>query len=493
MTRTLYAKLAVVSLVLFCALGVVYVVLSIYTTERHFQEVQQKLNQDLAEHLVNEKILLVDGQVNQTVLEDVFHMLMVINPSIELYLLDPAGAILAFSAPEGSVVRESVSLAPVERFLSQETLPILGDDPRHASRQKVFSVAPVRTPDLQGYIYVILASEEYDSAAQMVFGSYVLRLSTGLGVFALLFVVVVALVSFHLLTRRLRRLSEDMDRVRRGKGRPPVLYEEPGIGYSDEGDEIDRLAESFVRMSRVIDEQVEKLERTDAHRRELVANVSHDLRTPLASLHGYLETVALKGPELSEEERQKYLAVALRNSERMRKLVAELFELAKLDAHEILPELESFSLPELVQDVVQDFQLSAEEKGVQLHASVSERVPFVCADIRLIERVLQNLIENALRFTPKGGLVDISLRREEGRVRAAIHDSGCGISADELPHIFERFHRVPQEGGKEKTGSGLGLAISKRILELHESMIEASSRVDEGTTFTFHLALAALL
>ena len=324
----------------------------------------------------------------------------------------------------------------------------------------------------------------------MVFGSYVLRLSTGLGVFALLFVVVVALVSFHLLTRRLRRLSEDIDRFRRGKSRPDELSETPGILKG--GDEIDRLAESFIRMSRVIDEQVEKLERTDAHRRELVANVSHDLRTPLASLHGYLETVVLKGPELSEKERQKYLAVALRNSERMRKLVAELFELVKLDAHEILPELESFSLPELEQDVVQDFKLSAEEKGVQLRASVSERVPFVHADIRLIERVLQNLIENALRYTPKGGLVDINLRREEGGVRVAIHDSGCGIPADELPHIFERFHRVPQDGAEEKAGSGLGLAISKRILELHESMIEASSRLDEGTTFTFHLTPAAL-
>ena len=442
MTRTLYAKLAAVSLVLFCALGIVYVALSIYATERHFQEVQQKLNQDLADHLVKEKILLVDGQVNETVLEDVFHMLMVINPSIELYLLDPAGTILAFSAPEGSVVRESVSLDPVSRFLNHETLPILGDDPRHTGRQKVFSVAPVRTPDLQGYIYVILASEEYDSAAQMVFGSYVLRLSTGLGAFALVFVLVVALVAFHLLTRRLRRLSDDMDRFRRGKGRPEVLSEKPG--KSDGGDEIDRLAESFVRMSRVIDEQLEKLERTDALRRELVANVSHDLRTLLASLHGYLETVTLKDRELSDEERQKYLAVALRNSERMRKLAAELFELAKLDAHEILPELESFSLPELVQDVVQDFQLSAEEKGVQLHASVSERVPFVRADIRLIERVLQNLIENALRYTPDGGVVDISVRPEEGRVRVAIHDSGCGIPAEELPHIFERFHRVPQ-------------------------------------------------
>ena len=123
MSRTLYAKLAVVSLALFCALGVVYVALSIYTTERHFQEVQQKLNQDLAEHLVNEKILLADGQVDETVLEDVFHMLMVINPSIELYLLDPAGAVLAFSAPEGSVVRKSVSLEPIGKILEPGDAP----------------------------------------------------------------------------------------------------------------------------------------------------------------------------------------------------------------------------------------------------------------------------------------------------------------------------------------------------------------------------------
>ncbi len=133
------------------------------------------------------------------------------------------------------------------------------------------------------------------------------------------------------------------------------------------------------------------------------------------------------------------------------------------------------------------------ESGNGVHTvSLQTTLPFVHADIRLIERVLQNLIENALRYTPKGGLVDISLRREEGGVRVAIHDSGCGIPADELPHIFERFHRVPQDGAEEKAGSGLGLAISKRILELHESMIEASSRLDEGTTFTFHLTPAAL-
>jgi len=478
--RTLYAKIAVVSLSLFAALGVVYVGLTVYTTERHFQEVQQKLNHDLAEHLVKEKILLADGVVNEDVLKDVFHMLMVVNSSIELYLLDETGKILAFSAPPDTVVRESVSLTAIDRFLSSDRLPILGDDPRDVNRQKIFSVAPVEG---EGYIYIILASEEYDSAAEMVLGSTILRLGTGLAAFAFLFIVVVALVSFRLLTRRLNGLALDMDRFRGESGGSVALPAHPV-----DGDEIDALAASFDSMAHVIREQVDKLERTDALRRELVANVSHDLRTPLASLHGYLETLGLKQAELSPDERREYLAVALRNSERLRTLVTELFELAKLDAKEVRPEFESFSLQELVQDVVQDFQLRAQEKGVRLSADLGERLPFVRADIRLIERVLQNLIANALRHTPEGGEIAANLRLEDGRVRVEIQDSGVGIPAEELAHIFERFHQVPGESDAAAGGGGLGLAISKRILELHQSMIEASSQLNQGTTFTFHLA-----
>ena len=487
-SRTLYTKLAAVSLLLFVVLGLVYVGLTLYTTEHHFREVQQKLNLDLADHLVDDKILIVDGQINEAELKDAFHMLMVINPSIELYLLDPDGSILAFSAPEGSVVRSAVSLDPIDRLLGGATLPVLGDDPRNETRQKVFSVAPIENPDLQGYIYVILASEEYDSAAQMVFGSYVLRLSLGLAAFALLFVIVVALVAFRLLTRRLDELARKMDRF--GRKRPGSYTPAPPSTFRT-GDEIDSLTDSFHHMSRVIDEQVERLERTDRQRRELVANVSHDLRTPLASLHGYLETLALKHQELSTREREDYLHVALRNSERLGKLVSDLFELAKLDAREIRPEREPFSLPELVQDVVQDFQLRAQEKGIHLHAKLHERIPFVYADIRLIERVLKNLIENALRFTPEGGAIEIRVRSEDENVTVEIHDNGCGIPEEQLPYIFDRFHQVERFREDEAVGSGLGLAISKRILELHETAIYAQSEPNAGTTFTFRLAGAA--
>ena len=132
--KTLYAKLAAVSLSLFFAIGIVYVLITLYATQRHFEEVQQRLNLELADHLVAESIVTPEGSIDDARLKDVFHMLMVINPSIELYLLDRDGGIRAYSAPPGTVVREAVSLEPIERFLAEETLPILGDDPRDAGR-----------------------------------------------------------------------------------------------------------------------------------------------------------------------------------------------------------------------------------------------------------------------------------------------------------------------------------------------------------------------
>ena len=205
-SRTLNAKLAAISLTLLFALGVVYVALSLYTAKHHFEEAQQRLNEDLAEHLVTQKILFVDGDVNETALKDVFHMLMVINPNLELYLLDPAGAVLAYSAPPETVVRERVSLEPVERFLQSDALPILGDDPRDPDRQKIFSVAPVGDA---GYIYIILASEEYDSAAHR----WCSEATSCVSVHRALVVRVrlhrrsSGLVSFHLLTRRSESVS----------------------------------------------------------------------------------------------------------------------------------------------------------------------------------------------------------------------------------------------------------------------------------------------
>jgi signal transduction histidine kinase len=210
----------------------------------------------------------------------------------------------------------------------------------------------------------------------------------------------------------------------------------------------------------------------------------------LASLTGYIETLQLKEGRLTDAERDQYLAVARRQSERLTTLVEELFELARLESRDMKPELEPFPLPELIQDVVQGFRLEAEQKGVTLDLDRPDEVPLVSADIGLIQRALQNLIGNALKHTDEGGRVSIFIEPEKNKVAVRIEDTGCGIPDEDLEQIFDRFYQVRNRGEKQTTAGGLGLSIVKRILELHGSAVSAASTVGEGTVFTFSLETA---
>ena len=165
MFRSLYSKLAAVLTGLFFLVGLAFVALTVFSTDLYQQEVIQKLNSQLAEHIVKQKLLMQNNRINEDVLKEVFHMLMIINPSIEIYLLDPQGNILAFSAPKGKVKRERVDLRPIESWLAgNATLPVRGDDPRDPHGKKVFTVAPISEQgQVEGYLYVILGGEIYDS------------------------------------------------------------------------------------------------------------------------------------------------------------------------------------------------------------------------------------------------------------------------------------------------------------------------------------------
>ncbi len=485
MFRSLYARLALILTLLFGATGLVFVLLLGQATERYEQEVAQRLNASLAGHIVQERPLLTGDGVDREALEHIFHMLMVINPSIEVYLLDREGRILAYSAPPGKVRRQSVDLAPLRRFLSgQYQAPLLGDDPRDPAGRKVFSVAPVvRDGDPDGYLYVILASQQYDNVAQMLAGSYVVKTNVLLAVVVVVFALVAGLLLFGLLTRRLRRLDRAVDAFRSAgfTGTLPVAR--------SHGDEIDRLTRSIRAMAERIAAQVQRLEETDALRRELVANVSHDLRTPLASLQGYLETLQLKDAELGPEERLHHLQVALKHCAHLGRLVSELFELARLDANEVQPVLEPFSLPELIQDVLQKFELRARQRGLRLESRCEASLPFVTGDIALIERVLDNLLDNALQHTPPGGAVTVAASAVEGVPVVEVIDTGQGIPAEALPHVFERFYR--SAGASDGSGAGLGLAIAHRIVELHGCDMRASSEPGRGSVFSFELPASA--
>jgi two-component system, OmpR family, sensor kinase len=496
MFNTLYGKLAAVLFGLFCVIGAVAVALTLYSTRLYYQEVSQKLNRTLAERMVSEQVLMEEGRVNDARLKDIFHQLMVINPSIELYLLDPQGAILTFSAPAEKIKRQRVSLDPLERFLSgTEDFPILGDDPRDITRRKVFSVFPIETlgGSLEGYLYIILGGEEFDSVMQMLEESHILRLSVWTVGAILVLTLLAGLLCLKLLMRRLNALASAMETFRRAELVAQLDVSSPADAEPSTtrwGDDIDQLETTFSHMTRLIRQQVHQLMETDQLRRELVANVSHDLRTPVTSLRGYLETLLMKEGALSVQERQQYLEIAVTQSTKLGELIGELFELAKLNSQEVKPRLESFSMGELVQDVVQKLRVIVDTKRVTLQLKQGDALPFVVADIGLIERVLDNLIENALRHTSPGGRVTVLLSLKNEGIMVQVTDTGCGIPPDELPHVFDRYYRGSRTQSAGENGAGLGLAITKRILELHGSAIEVQSVVGQGTTFSFRLAVA---
>ena len=490
---TLYGKLAAILFGLCLVLGILYTAWMIRTSQLYLQEADQKLNLNLARHLAAERILMPDGRIDKAAAAETFRILMVINRNIEIYLLDPEGRIVAFSAAPGVVRRARVDLEPVQGLLAGAALPIYGDDPRHETRTKVFSATALRrvaggrpVPSeeaLYGYLYVILVGQDPLSALELVNQSQTLRTSAwGLGSLIVL-TLLGALVIVRWLTRRLTLLARDMEAFRASE-----FLQAPAVAVAagPSPDEIDVLAIAFREMSQRIGEQIRRLQDVDRMRRDLVANVSHDLRTPVAAVHGYLETLLLKEAVLAPDERRRYLEVALRHSAGLSAMIMELFDLAKLDAREVDVELEPLSLCELGQDVLQRFELFAAQKSVVLEGVLSPTLPMVAADIRLIERVLVNLIDNALRHSPSGGRVSLICVADGADVLVSVTDTGPGIAAAELTHIFERFYRPPTTADLAE-GAGLGLAIAKRILDLHGATLSVVSEPSEGASFRFTL------
>ena len=492
--KTLYGRLALVLFLVVFVSGALFLYLVRTSAERYHHEITQKLNLSLAGNIAREALLLEDNEINRPALENIFHMLMVINPNIEVYLLDNTGKILAYSAAKEKIKRKAVNLDPVLKLIGKNPdvqYPFYGDDPRHPRRKKVFSAAPVSSTGLnEGYLYVILGGEAFDNVVEMIKGSYSIRTSL-LGLIASLSIALIAgLLIFRFFTKRLKNLTTVIQNYTKShfKQGENARY----AGSNPPMDEIDQLGGHFNLMADHIDKQWQDLKKSDEARREMVANVSHDLRTPLASLNGYLETLLMKKEDLSPAEKEEYLETALRHSKRLGVLIEELFELAKLDSYQKLMAPSEFSMGELVQDVMQKFKLAAEKKRIRLQADFGQTLPFVMGDIGMIQRVLENLIENALRHTPTGGRIELTLSEQaEGalthRIVVKVRDNGSGIAPDDLPHIFGRFYRHQKSRQGDGYHAGLGLAIVKRILELHGGEVRAEANNSRGTVFTFDL------
>lgn len=478
--KTLYWKISATILLLVVVMGAAYLFITSYTAGRYLEEIHQRLYGGIADSMVQVVKPRIEKEVDTMAIQDIMHSMMVINPSVEVYLLDTTGGIITYVAPNKTIEVKQVDLAPVRKFIrARGDIFIKGDDPRNPGQRKVFSAAPILDGDrLTGYVYIILASEEQGVVVSTLAGSYTLRLGAQLFFLALALGLILGLLAIWYLTQNLRDIIEKVRRFKEGDMQARVDTGKKG--------EFGLVGQTFNEMADTIEKNIRELQSLENLRRELIANVSHDLRTPLAIMQGYVETLLMKDKELSAEDRKKYLEVVFASSENLSALISQLFEYSKLEARQIEPQKEPFRIEELVQDIFQQYEILARKKDVRLELDLPARIPLIFADLGLVARVFQNLIDNALQFTPPGGIVRLIIEESPAGVLVKVADTGPGIPESEQAHIFERFRRASSTSKKAK-GAGLGLAIVKKILELHQSNIWVQSRLNEGTTFWFQL------
>jgi signal transduction histidine kinase len=287
-------------------------------------------------------------------------------------------------------------------------------------------------------------------------------------------------------------LSSRIERVRAGTEQ--IASGQLGSEVQVEGhDEVASLAEEFNRMARALEEAVEREREMEKARRDLVASVSHDLRTPLASTRALIEALA-DGVAADPQTERRYLSSASRELEHLSRLVDDLFELARIDAGLLQLTLEEASLHDLISDTISSFQPQAEQKGVRLAGEIVDDVDPVLANPPRLQRVLHNLVSNALRHTPPDGAVTLRATRAGEEVRVEVSDTGEGIASDDLPHVFERSFRGEQSRTRperdDAPSTGLGLAIARGLVEAHGGTMDVESDPGRGSRFYFTLRRA---
>lgn len=480
--HSLYWRIAAIFLLALSLLALAHIAITVSVSKRYFDETTQRLHANVAAHMLIEVSPFEGDSVNKEALGKIMHSMMAVNPSLEVYLLDEQGKILSYVVLEKEVKLNYVSIEPVLQFIREKGASLVyGDDPCNPLEKKIFSATAVMDSagNLQGYVYMVLASKKYATASEALKGTYLMQMGLQSIVLTLLGAFTISLLILWLLMRNLNSIIRVAKQLEDGdlSARVPV--------YSR--NELGRLATTINGMSETILRNLEEIKEVDKLRRELIANLSHDIRTPISIIHGYIETLIIKEGSLEAHKRKEYLQVILKSSERLRKLMDDLFELSKLEAGQIIPHKETFLMSDLLQDVMMKYKLPAQERNIHMETDIVSGAPKVCADVALIERVLQNLIDNALKFTPEHGKVRVSLRKENASVEVSIANTGEGIAGEEIPHIFNRYYKVEKSDHEKNNGSGLGLAIVKNILQIHETDIHVASERFGLTTFKFAL------
>ncbi len=482
--NSLFWRISGVFLIIMAILAALMIRLSVNYSNSYFSEAQQRINANIAEGALKEvNPFFINGEVNKEAIHTIMHSMMAVHPSIEVYLLDTDGKILTYVVPYKEVKSNHVKLKPILEFIeNKSSIYIKGDDPRNPGEEKVFSAAPIYDEQvLMGYLYIILASQEYTTTMTILQNSFILKFGTRTMLLIFLFATIAGFISILFITRNLNHVMKVVRDFKEGNLGARIHVRSKG--------EVRQLAETFNSMAGTIEDNIEELKSVEALRKELIANVSHDLRSPIASIQGFAETILIKKDSIKKEELHRYLKAIENNTQNLNKLVNDLFELSKLETNSQKVSPEPTQLAELVQDVAEKFRILAQKKSISINTIYSKNLPLAFVDISLIDRVFQNIIDNAIKYCKESDSILIELDVQQDEIQVRVKDTGAGISEKDLPHIFSRYYKGAESDSFAKGSTGLGLAIVRKILELHNSTIKVFSELNKGTTFEFGLPL----
>jgi two-component system OmpR family sensor kinase len=293
-----------------------------------------------------------------------------------------------------------------------------------------------------------------------------------------------ALLIFRPVRQRLRRL-EDAARAL-GEGRTDVRANETG------GDEVSALSATFNRMADDLQARAAALEESDRVRRQLLADVSHELMTPLSAIRGYVETLSMPEVTLDEETRGRYLDVAKEETYKLERIIGDLLDLARLEGGGDTLEFDAVLVDDLFRRVSDRHRPTLADRGVTLNTTAAAGTPLIWGDADRLEQALQNVAANAIRHTPEGGTVTLRAQRSDDYVQITVSDMGPGIDPEHLPHIFDRFYKADasRAGTSIRSGSGLGLSIVRAIVHRHGGEVSAVNQPGGGAVFTLLLPAA---
>ncbi|MBC7766199.1 MAG: HAMP domain-containing protein [Hyphomonadaceae bacterium] len=392
-----------------------------------------------------------------------------LNTKAVIMIVEKSGKIIMSTGANANVFEDkNIDMKSYAAVLNGDTVKKVGDFDALFKDQVLTIAAPMHySGEVIGAIFMHTHIPEINQARNHLFSLFFK---------SLLVTFIVAFILIYFISRRiskpLKLISQAARTISDGKFENRVVV--------SSNDEIGELATTFNHMA-------DALQNLEKMRKSFIANISHELRTPMTTIHGFIE--GIMDGTIPEHEQQKYFKIVLSEVQRLSRLVNNLLDLAKMEAKTYAIEIKSFDINEMVRINLIKFEQAISQKDIQVDVHFEQAQCMVLADPDAIARVLTNLIDNAIKFSKENGSLVISLAQHAQKVHIKICDDGIGISEEDMKYIWDRFYKSDQSRSVDKIGAGLGLAMVKHIIKEHGQDIWVSSQLDEYTCFEFTLPL----